>query len=145
MNIETVISDIRRQADIVDSFSINSGDQVSSLSATVDEEPGECQAIITNDKISILCTSEENFKGLKTDRTIVTQYYLLNIDYSNYEIKNSHLYYEVRNGLSTINSCLLFDINFDTDLDRAIDRLNTLSGRNDICTISKQIHISFDE
>ena len=145
MNIENIISEIRRQADIVDSFRINSGDQVSSLTATVDEEPGECQAIIANDKISILYTSEENFKGLRTDRTIVNWYYLLTIDYNGDEIKNAHLHYEVRNGLSTLNSCLLFDINFDTDVERAIERLNTLSGKNDKCTISKQIHINFDE
>ena len=145
MNIETIISDIRRQADVVDSFRINKGDQVSTLTAEVDEEPGECQAIITNDKISILYTSEENFKGLKTDKTIVTWYYLLTIDYSNDEIKNAHLHYEVRNGLSMLNSCLEFDINFDADIKRAIERLNTLSSRNDKCTIPKQIHFSFDE
>ena len=71
-------------------------------------------------KLAFFCTSKENFKGLKPDRTMVTWYYLLTIDYSNDEIKNANLHYEVKNGLSTLNSCLLFDINFDTDVDIAI-------------------------
>lgn len=144
MNLETIIQDIRKYAEVVDQFKLNPGNQIASLTATVDEEPGACQAIITNDRIEILYTSEESFKSLKTDKTIVEWCYRLTIEYNGDTVRNAHLHYESRHGYSNLNSALNFDIEFDTDVKQALERLNRLSSGNSDCTINNQIHFEFE-